>query len=186
MIYSNIASTKHISSRHAHEKWAARSAVEIEAALGLASQDEVYGFLLYLMTKNSMIAKLYVKARRYAEELLSRADLEKDRMHANDSRHCGHRILGQIALLADDIETAKAHLIASAEVGELGESGVLCSFGPNMVLAQDLLLRGEKEVVLRYLSRCSTFWVHGAENLKHWADQIEYGVLPDFRGNLHY
>jgi hypothetical protein len=72
---------------------------------------------------------------------------------------------------------ANAHLLASAETTG---SPVLCSFGPSMELARELLGRGERDVVLRYLERCSSFWKHGAEQLSRWAAAIERNEAPDF------
>ena len=53
---------------------------------------------------------------------------------------------------------ASRHLIESAQTEG---SPVLCSFGPRMVLAKELLGRGETEVVLQYLKLCSAFWKLG-------------------------
>ena len=43
-----------------------------------------------------------------------------------------------------------------------------------------LLARGERDVVLDYLGRCSSFWQHGADQLSRWAGAIERGETPDF------
>ncbi len=49
-----------------------------------------------------------------------------------------------------------------------------------MVLARELLARGERDVVLDYLERCSSFWQYGADKLSRWAGAIERGKTPDF------
>jgi hypothetical protein len=84
----------------------------------------------------------YAKARTYASELLSRADAG----HRGKAIFCGNQVLGRLALVAGDVEGAKAHLLASAETTG---SPTLCNFGPSMVLAGGLLARGERDVVLQ-------------------------------------
>jgi hypothetical protein len=59
-------------------------------------------------------------------------------------------------------------------------SPVLGSFGPGMILAKELLVRGETEVVLRYLVLCSVFWKRGRDHLAGWAERVEKGEDPDF------
>jgi hypothetical protein len=49
-----------------------------------------------------------------------------------------------------------------------------------MVLAGELLALGERDVVLDYLGRCSSFWKHGVDQLSQWAGAIERGETPDF------
>jgi hypothetical protein len=75
------------------------------------------------------------------------------------------------------VERANGLLLASAETTD---SPTLCTFGPSIVLARELLRRGERDVVLRYLERCSSFWEHGAEQLSQWAAAIARGDTPDF------
>ncbi len=58
-------------------------------------------------------------------------------------------------------------------------SPVLRSFGPRMILAKELLVQGETEVVLRYLKLCSVFWKRGRDHLARWADRVEKGENPD-------
>jgi len=115
----------------------------------------------------------YAKARTYAAELLSRADT----LQREEATFYGNQVLGRLALFDGNVEGAKAHLLASAETTG---SPVLCSFGPSMVLAGELLTLGERDVVLHYLKRCSLFWEDGADQLSRWAGAIERGNTPDF------
>ena len=55
-----------------------------------------------------------------------------------------------------------------------------------MMLAKELLEKGEKEIVLEYFQLCSKFWKSGRNRLKQWADVVEKGQVPNFRGNLLY
>ena len=95
--------------------------------------------------------------------------------------HHGNLILGRVALIEDDVERAKRHLL---EAGRTSGSPSLRSFGPNMHLAQELLQRGEREVVLEYFDLCSKFWPR--PRLEEWADVVKAGGIPDFGANLNY
>ena len=97
--------------------------------------------------------------------------------HNGSAIFYGNQVLGRLALAEGDVRGRTRLLLASAETTG---SPSLCNFGPSMVLASDLLDRGERDVVLRYLERCSSFWKHGAEELSQWAAAIERGVTPDF------
>ena len=57
---------------------------------------------------------------------------------------------------------------------------------PNMSLAKELLERGEKEVVLRYLDLCKSFWTSSRGQPDRWIDEIKAGKIPDFGPNLNY
>lgn len=66
-----------------------------------------------------------------------------------------NEILGLAALAKGDVAAAKRHLIAA---GESPGSPQLDSFGPEMTLAQKLLAKGEKAVVLQFLDLVAKFW----------------------------
>jgi hypothetical protein len=92
-------------------------------------------------------------------------------------------VLGRLALLDGDVEEAKRRL---AEAGRLGGSPTRSSFGPNMSLAHDLLLAGEREAVLDFLKACEAFWPDHEDELAEWTMYIEAGRLPDFGANMNY
>jgi hypothetical protein len=119
------------------------------------------------------------RARRHAEMLLA-LEAGHDGKRAGDAYLIGHLVLGRLALQADDIERAKAHLVLA---GRAGSQGLATVFGPPMRLARDLLLRGELEAVLRYLESCRAFWTRGP--LDDWIAQVRAGEVPDFGRNLH-
>jgi len=81
------------------------------------------------------------------------------------------------------LEEAKKRLI---KAGETPGSPPLNSFGPNMKLAKELLLVGEKETVLQYLEDCSKFWESGKDLLDKWTADINEGRTPEFEPNLTY
>ena len=101
--------------------------------------------------------------------------------------HDANTILGRIALRKGDIKEASAQLLASAHVsGTL----VLESFGPNMMLARELLDKGESKSVLECFKLCDSFWAYPANvpnhQLVNWTREVEAGKTPDFRPNLRY
>ena len=61
----------------------------------------------------------------------------------------------KLALQAGDVEEAKRRLLAA---GKTSGSPALRSFGPNMALAEKLLEKGERDVVLEYFELCKKFW----------------------------
>lgn len=92
-----------------------------------------------------------------------------------DAFHCGHTILGQIALQKGDIASAKSHLLASAKVEG---SPVLGSFGPSMDLAKLLLEKGERSTVEEYLKLCGEFWED--ERQVSWLKEVRDGGTPNW------
>ena len=120
------------------------------------------------------------KARAYAEAMLR--DRSDDR-ELGDRIHHGHLILGMIALADGRLEEATDHLL---DAGRSPESPRLYDRGPNMVLAQQLLERGETETVVSYLELCSKFWLSGKGRrlLPMWVEMVEAGEIPIFGHNL--
>ena len=135
-------------------------------------------FQLEPLAKSAFLAGRYDDASAYAKTMLEDAP---GGWNEGNQLHHGNLILGRIALLEDDVESAKRHLL---EAGKVPGSPQLGSFGPNMRLAADLLERGEKEAVLEYFRLCASFWPR--EELKDWAALVEGGEFPDFGGNLVY
>jgi hypothetical protein len=113
------------------------------------------------------------RARRHAEEMLISNAGDPRRRHG-DAVHDGHLMLGRIALRADDVVRARAHLILA---GQAGATGFVPLFGPDLRLARDLLARGEREVVVRYLTLAREFWER--DRVDDWIAQIRAGRIPD-------
>jgi hypothetical protein len=72
-----------------------------------------------------------------------------------------HTILGRVALINGDLAKAKYHLVQS--VRDIA-SPTMCSFGPSLDLAKDLVNAGEKHCVLDYLDKCELLC--GVNNLR--------------------
>jgi len=134
-------------------------------------------------------------ADRLARELLDLAPAyDKDFYHGNALHH-GNLLRGRAALRRGDAKVAGDFLLEAAKTPG---SPQLNTFGPNMLLAKELLEAGEREVVLEYLEDCKAFW-NACENvatadgamppaaaLDAWADAVREGRVPDFGPNLVY
>lgn len=97
--------------------------------------------------------------------------------------HNGNFVLGRIAAQQGLVEEARQYLL---EAGKSTGSPVLGSFGPNMSLARDLLVRGEREAVLTYFDLCRKFWGSGEKQLMEWSEEVKAGRMPDFGANMYY
>ncbi len=151
---------------------------QFQHAYELAGSDIVRTDLREPLATAAFEAERYDDARSYATAMLhSRLEGSDEASHL----HRGNIILGRVALVEDDVERAKYHLLEAAKVSGSPRLG---SFGPNMRLAADLLQRGEKDIVLAYFELCANFWP--SDKLKDWAALVEAGRTPDFGANLVY
>lgn len=150
-----------------------------ERSLGNIQEAEARQDILPELAKAALDAGETAKARGYAEELLKATNRES--WNYGNAIHHGHLILGRIALREGDLNTAKEQLLAA---GDTPGSPQLDSFGPNMVLAKELLEKGEKQAVLEYFKRCGSFWKKG--DLETWTREVQDGKIPEFGANLDY
>jgi|SRR5688572_10478134 len=118
-----------------------------------------------------------------AVQLIQLAESEPKDWNYGNAVHKAHLMLGRVALVRGDIDTAEAELLAAARVPG---SPQLASFGPNMQLALELLQAGSTEAVLEYFRLCGDFWEIGQSQLRAWSTDVENGRLPAFGGNLVY
>ena len=108
------------------------------------------------------------RARAYANEALSHPGalpMGGHRYHAN-------LVLGHIALADDDIRDAGERLLAACV---RPDRSPFIAWGPNVSLAQKLLRRGERDVVLTYLDNCAQHWTVD-ERFGDWAARVRAGV----------
>jgi hypothetical protein len=89
--------------------------------------------------------------------------------------HWGHIVLGKIARLRGDLESASGEL---AFAGRTPGSPQLDSYGPDLELAQSLLDLGRTDAVLDYLTQCKRFWEMDRGALDQWIRQISSGERP--------
>jgi len=125
------------------------------------------------------------KATALAEELLKVAPDFAEHWNYGNAIHVGNLVLGLVGLDRDDLIEAKSRLL---EAGKTPGSPQLKTFGPNMLLADRLLKKGESAVVVKYLDECRSFWKRDAEDdkLSLWKKAIANGEPVDFGANLRY
>lgn len=123
------------------------------------------------------------RASALATELLRLAEKNAQRGNDGDAIHKGNLALGLIALHSGNVAEAKSRLLAA---GRTTGSGTLDSFGPNMVLAKELLEKGERDVVVEYFDLCRKFWKMDRGKLAEWTHAVRAGSIPEFGANLLY
>ena len=145
------------------------------------STDKERDVLLQSHAKVSLAANKPKIAKEYAEKMLSQ---NSPGWNYGNNIHHGNIILGKIALASNDLEEAKKRLI---EAGKTPGSPQLNSFGPDMALANELLKKGEKDVILEYLELCAKFWKRAQylQKLHKWSAEVKDGKIPDFGPNLN-
>ena len=165
----------------ARVKAASQSLAAYERALKLSSDRFSRRGALIDAARVAVDAGALDKARSYAEEGLKTADDGFPSGLDGNTLHYGHTVLGRVALRQGDLAQASKHLL---EAGRTPGSPNLGSFGPNMMLAKELLEKGERESVLEYFQLCKRFWK--SASLDKWAAQVTAGKTPDLRPNLSY
>ena len=144
--------------------------------------------LLLYLTPAAMYAGAAGKAAAYARELMALGEKLKASPGFGpglygDAVHVGNLVLGRLALLGGDVGKAKEHLLAA---GRVPGSPTLMSFGPNMLLASELIERGERDAAVAYLDLCAKFWQKEGGKIEGWKGVIREGGMPNFGANLGY
>jgi len=174
----------------------ARAAGQISPAEALSRYEELLQatsepgcephWRFYLTTKvapTALAAGETEKAKTYALTLLQQAATLQDNWNYGNAIHVGNLVLGLIALKAADVPEANRLLL---EAGKSPGSPQLNSAGPNMLLAKELLAKGEQQVVIQYFDLCAKFWKLKDGRLEAWKAVVIKGGIPDFRANLVY
>lgn len=163
---------------------AARSFAELERAFACETEELERFWMLPDLAKAALEAGELDKARAYATDLLSEADKPGYFYHKNGPAiHYGNLVLGRLALKSGEMDKAKRHLLESAK---MSGSPCLCTGGPNMTLAKELLELDERGVVIEFLRLCTSFWETSDHRAEQWIYAIEQGQKPDFGPNLAY
>ena len=125
----------------------------------------------------------YERAAALAKEGLRLAEQPPYRNDNSDAVHYGNIVLGRIALRQGEVSSASESLLRA---GSIQGNPHLDTFGPNMILAEELLERGERKTVLDYLNLCGKFWTSDNGKLEQWRSAVLAGERPDFGANLRY
>jgi hypothetical protein len=167
---------------------AARFLASHETQLQQADKPNHRLHLLLNLTPAAMYAGDAGKAAAYANELMALGEKLKTfpgfgpGLYGN-ATHVGNLVLGRLALLGGDVSKAKEHLLAA---GRVPGSSTLLSFGPNMLLASELIERGERDAAVQYLDLCAKFWERQDGKIEGWKGVIREGGMPNFGANLNY
>ncbi|MFZ1918264.1 MAG: hypothetical protein WAU58_11870 [Terriglobales bacterium] len=148
---------------------------------GLKGRDLFYE--LPDLAKKAFNAGEMDKAGVYSRQLLQMArEYPKDWNYGN-AIFCGNLVLGRVAAQRRDVKQAGQYLLAA---GATPGSPQLDSFGPSMILAKELLEKGQSDVVLQYFVLCKKFWESGQRQLDEWSAAVRGGQIPNFGSNLNY
>lgn len=163
--------------------------------VGRAARDPGSGRELKRLQHLEIEAKAALKAgdtklaTRLAKELLA-GNTTRSSWNFGDIIYGANQILGLAALREGDVKGAKRYLLAA---GGTPGSPVLNSFGPEMTLAQELMKKGEGEVVSEFLDLVRKFWAvppantpskfvpqytNHAATLNRWQEEIRSGKQP--------
>ncbi len=123
------------------------------------------------------------EVKEMISELKSMTPSFSDNWNYGNAIHKVNIVQGRIALKEDKIEEAKSFLVAA---GKAPSSPQLSTFGPNMKLAKDLLLKEEKAAVIEYLDLCKAFWMSEEGRVAEWKKAIEENRIPQFGKTLDY
>ena len=171
------------------------------------SQTTKYDAYLRLTTQVGAIsaAGKYDESTELARSLLKDSLSYRTDWNYGNAVHVGHLALGRAALASGDLQEAEKQLILSVDAKTLPygmtmapavygsatprpiwkASPSMDSFGPDMLLAKELLLQGRKDAVIKYLDLCSAFWSENSR-LVEWRASIMEGSVPNFGANLVY
>ncbi len=155
-----------------------------QKAAAAANPDPASGFYAATdATQKAFKAGKLETAETLAKDLLSQAEKWEKNWNYGNAVHFGNLVLGHVALKRGKTADAKAYLL---KAGKISGSPQLNTFGPNMLLASELLAKGEKDVVLEYLELTRAFWSPDLSKIDEWKPIIEGGKFPDFGPNLRY
>lgn len=145
-------------------------------------------YLLGNLAPAALAANDTARARAYAEELLilgpaTRSQPGFGESNYGEATHVGNVVLGRIALMNGDVAKAKEQLLAA---GRIPGSPSLNSFGPDMLLAKELIEKGERNTAIEYFDLCSKFWANDRGRLQQWKTTVAQGGMPNFGANLGY
>jgi len=154
-----------------------------EEKLAVSKSQEDRFYTLGDAAKSRFEAGDFETARAYALELQTIMPSYDEDWNYGNAVAAVNIVLGRLALEDGRVEEAEAFLI---EAGKSPGSPQMDSFGPNMSLAQDLLLAGRRTAVLEYFKLCEKFWTRKFSKLEKWTEDVEAGRVPDFGANVVY
>lgn len=160
----------------------------LESRLSTATSPYEKSAVMARAAKAALEAGQNTKAQSYASDVLKMVQDAGTGPGApnyarRDAIFYGNLVLGRLALLRGDVESAKTFLLRSGQIGQHG-SGTFDSFGPNMSLARELLKKSEDATVLQFLEECRQFWTDDAGRIDSWEVSIRNHQMPHFNEML--
>jgi TonB family protein len=138
--------------------------------------DEQGSMILSMMQSGLALAALEsgeaTAAKQQAAELLKN-NTDRKSGFSGDRIYEANEILGRIALREGNMEDARRFLLRA--INTPGSPG---PYQPSMILARELLEKGEKAVVLEFLDLCGKFSKTPIEYLSKCKDEIMKGNIP--------
>jgi hypothetical protein len=122
-------------------------------------------------------------AQSFARELLQMAPNYTKERDYGDAIYDGYSVMGRVALHRENLPLARQYLMNAATTPG---SPAINQNGPNMMLAKELLDKGQAPAVLQFLILCREFWKTDGGRLSAWSDAIRRDEMPDFGANLDY
>lgn len=160
--------------------WAADMARYRTALPGINDPTERAGALARAAKVATQVGE-FSAAEAWATEALNLLPKAKRDWNYGNVVHDAHLALGRAALVRGERPRARRELLLS---GQTPGSPQLDSFGPNMLLARDMLRAGERETVYEYFDECRRFWKFGDSRLSRWRRLASWHIPPDFGANL--
>ncbi len=133
--------------------------------------------LLPMLADLAFDADDYDAAQKYAMQALDLVPYQSEQVIQGvavgpEAIHDANDVLGRIALRRGNLQQAEDFLLEAAATPG---GGLLNHSGPRMLLAQELLDRGERDVVIEYLQKVKAFWGSGAKSIDGWISAIRSG-----------
>jgi hypothetical protein len=151
---------------------------EEEKALSLSTEEFERFDSLQRLPFRAYAAGKMEKAQTYANQVLEASGNFKDSKWLYSlTVHRAHIVLGLVAVGRDQLKLAGEELIKSTEI-DVPDPKLPWV---DLRLADALLDRGERQVVLEYLKACEGPWESGRESLQLWSATIRHGRRPDFK-----
>ncbi|MDX2154324.1 MAG: thioredoxin domain-containing protein [Bryobacteraceae bacterium] len=157
-----------------------------EAALCAAEQDRFWPM------HNALFARASLSVTRDLAETAKEAALDTEAWRlcmesgrSRDAWQVQKKDAMDIGITATPTAFVNGRILVGAHSYEQ-LSPALATFGPSMKLANELLKRGRRDDVVRFLEECRKFWKLDRGRIDRWVREIKAGVDPDFGPNLLY
>lgn len=136
-------------------------------------------FCLSRLPRSSFNSGEFDKSEKFATEFIELTkEFPNEKRHTGFGLHTAYNVLGQLALKAGDLDTAKARLMQAASVPFADR---LEEEGPDLYLAAELTKLNETKVVCEFLKNCKRLWGRSSDAslLKIWQAEVAEGKVPD-------